>query len=793
MLKNYIIVAIRSLRKNKSFVIINAFGLGIALACCIAAYLILAFNVEFDDFHADKKVERIFKIHAHFKEKDGKITQSNNAPMVLPPIGVPGIAGIERYTRYLSDAGYMRYGDKAFSEQISFADSTFFEMFDFPLLSGNQKAFKNKHSIFLSEELAKKYFADEEAVGKILVLNFQNEFQVEAIVGGVLKKVPVNNSFTFKAMMRIENLQDVHKIAVDSWGEWRDPSTFLELTSASNAASVGKQFDKYIFIRNEAKKDAHVVAYQLEPFKAYFTWNDINWGYANMRMGAAPLVVFTSMAVMILLIACFNLTNTSIAMTAKRLKEVGIRKAVGAMRQQIVSQFLFETALTITLSLGVGLLLAQWIVPAFTEMWNLPFVLTELNGMNLVVTLLGIVFFASLLAGIYPALFNSKFKPVALLKGSVKIGGTNALTRTLVAFQFALSVIVLVGGVVFIQNTKFQEAINYGYDKEMVVTVNIQSEKEFEAMKSAVASNPKILEVSVSDHHVGQNNYEFPVQIDTSEYRAQLMGIGKNYFETMGLKLNEGRFLDLENISDQNEAIIVNRAFINKVGLKDPLDKIVTVHDKKRHIVGVIENHVDNLYRSKDPEPFLFYPAQSKEYKMMQVRAEASDLASVKQYLEDTWKKLYPARPFESRFQDEIVLGNIQRVNGNLKKIFLFLTVLGGLLSASGIFSLASLNIAKRTKEIGIRKALGATVSNVVMLLNREFVIILTLAGVVGSVGGFYLTKALLDVIYKYHISIQIGSVIICAAVIFAIGIFTTSVTILKAAKANPVDTLRSE
>jgi ABC-type antimicrobial peptide transport system permease subunit len=301
------------------------------------------------------------------------------------------------------------------------------------------------------------------------------------------------------------------------------------------------------------------------------------------------------------------------------------------------------------------------------------------------------------------------------------------------------------------------------------------------------------LEVSVSNHHVGQSSYQFPVQVDTSEYTTQLMGVGKNYFETMGLRISEGRFLNLENVSDKNEAIIVNRAFLDKIAMKDPLDKIVTVHDKKRHIVGVIENHVDNLYRSKEPEPFVFYPADAKEYKMMQVKAEPSDLPGVKQYLEDTWKKLYPTRPFESQFQEEIVLGNIQRVNGNLKKIFLFLTVLGGLLSASGIFSLASLNIAKRTKEIGIRKALGATVSNVVMLLNREFVIILTLAGIIGAVGGFYLTNALLDVIYKFHIPIEVFSVVLCAIVIFCIGIFTTSVTILKAAKANPVDTLRSE
>src|SRR5690349_16546502 len=407
MLKNYLLVALRALRKNKSYVIINTFGLGIALACCMAAYLILAFNIEFDNFHADSKVKRIFKIHTHFLEKDGRETKNNNAPMALPPLAVPEVAGIERYTRYVSDGGYMRYGEKAFSERIVFADSTFFDMFDYPLVSGNHQSFKDKYSIFISEELARKYFADEEAVGKMLVLNFANEVEIEVIVGGVMKKVPLNNSFYFDAMMRIENLQDIHKLAVDNWGDWRDPSTYLELTDAANAASISKQFDKYVPIRNEAKKDNHVLSYQLEPFKSYFTQGDIGWSYANLPMDALPLIVFSAMAGLILLIACFNLTNTSIAMTAKRLKEVGIRKAVGAVRQQIVSQFLMETILTITLSLLVGLLMAQWIVPAFTEMWGLPYNLKDLSGVNLLISLLILVFFASILAGMYPALFNS--------------------------------------------------------------------------------------------------------------------------------------------------------------------------------------------------------------------------------------------------------------------------------------------------------------------------------------------------------------------------------------------------
>jgi ABC-type antimicrobial peptide transport system permease subunit len=202
---------------------------------------------------------------------------------------------------------------------------------------------------------------------------------------------------------------------------------------------------------------------------------------------------------------------------------------------------------------------------------------------------------------------------------------------------------------------------------------------------------------------------------------------------------------------------------------------------------------VDNLFRSKEPEPFVLYPSEPTSLKMMQVRADESDLPEVKAFLETTWKKLYPTKPFESRYQEDIVMHEIKTVNGNLEKIFLFLTVLGGLLSASGIFALASLNIAKRTKEIGIRKALGASVTNVVALLNREFVIILTLASIIGSVGGFYLTDALLTEIYAYHIPVGITSVVICALTIFVIGIFTTSYTILKAAQANPVNTLRSE
>ena len=793
MIKNYLRVALRSLLKNKSYVIINTLGLGISLACCITAYLLLAYNIEFDNFHDSKKVSHIFRFHTISREKNGRVVQDVQAPIVLPPIAAEEIAGIERYTRYLYGGGSMRYGDKAFNEGIAFADSTFFDLFDYPLVAGSHKAFKDKKSIFLSEQLAKKYFGDEDPVGKMLVMNFVNETEIEVLVGGVLKKFPINNTFTFEAIMRIENFMDIEKIRIDDWSDWRNPATFFELSSPQNASQISAQFSKYIPNRNKLRTDMVVESYQLEPFKSAFTQDDVRYAWVNHRISMVPLVIFTSMAVLILLIACFNLTNTSIAMTAKRLKEVGVRKAVGAGRWQIASQFLLETLITISLSLLVGLLMAQIIVPAFYTMWRLPYGLEDLNGLNLFIALIFLVFLAALLAGVYPALFSSKFKPTLLLKGDVKIKGTNVLTRMLVASQFALSVIVLIAGVVFIQNSKFQEKIKFGYDKEMIVTVSLQGESDFKAMEAAIARNPKILSVAVSDGNIGSNTYQTPVRIDTSQYDVQALGVGKNYFETMGLKLAEGRTFNLDNASDQDEGIIVNKAFVERTGLKDPLDKVVYLHDVKRRILGVIENHVDNLYRSKKYEPFVFYPAGKNQYITLLVKTERGNLAETQKYLQTTWKELFPTKPFESQFQEDLVFKGSKETNANLEKIFLFITVLGGLLSASGIFALASLNIAKRTKEIGIRKALGATVTNIVSLLNREFVIILSIAAVLGSAGGYFLTNLLLGELYAYHIPVGIVSVILCAVLIFSIGIVTTSSTILRAARANPVESLRTE
>ena len=797
MIKNYLRVAIRNLIKNKSYVIINTFGLGISLACCITAYILVAYNLEFNDFHKDEKVANIFRSHTHILFSDGNIKHTTGNPILVGPLASQEIAGIERFTRFSSLGTNVSFGDKAFGEGVSFADSSFFEMFDFPLTAGSHTAFKDLHSIFISEELAEKYFLDEDPIGKILTLSFPRGVEKKLIVGGVIKEFPINTSIRFSSLMRMEHFAEMRKLELQPWADWNLVTTYFELTNPDLSVETAKQFDKYIPLRNEAYQDQEVKRFGLEHFKSTLNQETQSYAYQpyiNVKLNNGTIVLFSSMAFLILLIACFNLTNTSIAMTAGRLKEIGVRKSVGAYKGQIIIQFLLETMTMMTLSVIAGYLMSNVIVTEFTTMWGFPYGLEDLNVFNLIAVLLVVMLIASVLAGIYPALFNSKFNSVALLKGTVAIKGTNALTKTLVSIQFAISVIVLIAGISFMQNAKYQESIRFGYDQEQIVSISIQNEREFFALEAKAIANPKVKNVSVSSHQVGWSTYTSPVQYENVDYNVKHIGVHKNYFETMGFSFIMGRSFDTNNVSELGDGLVVSKAFIKFLNIEDdPIGKQITVHGSKKKILGVIDDFVDNVYQTSDPEPFVFYPSIEPYWQMMIVKAEAQDLKEVNEYLEASWKEMYPTKPYQSNYQEDILLQGTKRNNGNMSKIFLFLTILGCILSVSGIFALASLNVVKRTKEIGIRRVVGGSVSSVIKLLNKEFVIILTISGLLGALGGYYGTEFLLDDFYAFYKSTSIITIVLCALFIFLIGITTTSLTIFKAARANPVDTLRDE
>lgn len=793
MYKNYFQIGWRNMLRNKAYVGVNTLGLGISLACCVTIYLMIAFNIEFDTFFDKEKVSDIYRFYTVGHEKDGRAATDMQAPIMLGPIAASEVAGIEAQCRYLKSGGVVRYGDKAFNEGISFADSTFFEFFEFPEIAGSTTAFKEKNSIFITEPIAKKYFGEEDPVGKMMTMNFLNNTEVDVVVGGVIKGAPLNSSFFFDIMMRFEHFMEFNKLNIDDWSDWRNPTTFVRAASPHQAAEAGKQLAKYIPQRNQARPDFVVERFELKPFNEVIYQTEVRQTWMMMRVPYESFKLFIGLAALILLIACFTLTNTSIAMMARRLKEVGVRKAIGATRSQIVAQFLFETVMIVVMSCGVGFLLSQWIVPKFYEMWQMPLYLENFKGFNLAIALILLMLFVALVAGVYPAIFTSRFKPTVLLKGDARLKGTNPFTNALVGAQFSLSVVVLIAGIVFIQNAKYQDEIKFGYDKDMLLMARTQGDRDFTALQQALQEDPKVLSVAASDGMLGEAPYPTPIQIDTTTYNVQAIGVGENFFETVGIPLKQGRFLSLAADTDDKLNVVVNEAFLKYSDLTNPLGQQITLHGTKHTIVGVVENHIDNLRRAREPEMFVFYAAGRHQYVSLLVKSEKENLGEVRKSLEKKWKELLPGRPFDCRYQDEVLLKETREVNASFEKMFLFITILGMILSVSGIYSLAAQNIAKRTREIGIRKALGASINDIFGLLNRGFVMVMLLAAIGGGFGGYYLSEYVMTGFFAHHISVSMIPVIGCALAVFMVGTITTSVVILRAAKSNPVETLKHD
>lgn len=766
--------------------------MGIAMACCMTAYLLVAFNLEFDNYFEDEGVEDIVKVMHHYKSPTGKQDRELLLPIVMAPEVAQEIAGIKDYSRITNLNGTVSYKENGFYENIRFADPSFFKMFSIGLENGSSGNFKDPHSIFLGKEVAKKHFADEDPVGKIMSVEL-NGSRYDVIVGGVFAKLPLNISFTLDVLLPIDIYLDAYAIRPEQWDSGHMSSVLFKLHDIKQRYNVGEQMNKYVELINQKQENFKSLSFELISFKTPVINGQVSGSDLRLPIPTVALMIFSILAGIILLIACFNLTNTTLALTGRRLKEIGIRKVVGSARSQIIYQYLFEMIITVSLAVIAGFLLAQFIVPQFASMWQLHYGLEDLNKLNLMITLIILLFIAATLAGIYPALLNSRFKPIELLKGQKEIKGTNYLTRTLLVIQFSLSVIVFVAGVVFTENAVYQKQLDFGYDKDNILTVTVHGEQEYNRLKNKLSGIPQIRNIAAAKNHIGPYMaINGTIKFDTVAFKTNIYKVGPNYFSTVGLSIVNGRDFIEDNVHDQETAVVVDKNFVSKFGITNPIDERIIYKDKPYRIIGVVENHISSLKEAHDEE-HMFVLSAPAEYRKMILSADAVTLATIESIIEKDWKELFPGKPFESQLQEELVFSEANEYNNNLKQIFFFITILGVLLSVSGIYALANLNVQKRTKEIGIRKVLGASVKNIIKLLNKEFAIILLISAALGSFGGYYMTNALLGELYAQYLDIDFLTLIFCSFVIFIAGIVVTSGTIYRMATANPTETLKSE
>jgi putative ABC transport system permease protein len=792
MLKNYLLITFRNLMKNKFYIFINVLGMAVAIASCIVAFFNYDFNSKFDTNHINSA--STYRINS-IRDFQNNTTEFGVVPIPLADAARQNIPDIQSLTRFYPGGLNVRIGDNLFNTDIGYVDRDFFEIFTYEFISGSPDAINEKNKIVISEELSAKFFRDEPAIGKMITVP-DDSMNIQYEVGGVFKVQARNSSFETQAFLNYQNTLDQDP-DLGNGTSWNFRATvFVRVPDPERISAIEKQLAPYRENNNRVREDFIIKGFRLDPFTGMAVRDMMEERSGTWTREAVPVSAVIGTAMMgglVLLIACFNLTNTAIAVSSRRLKEIGIRKVVGGVRSGLIIQFIGETTLICFVALVLGVLLAEtMLIPAFNEMWPFLKITTDYSGNpGFLFFLCGVLLFTGLLAGSYPALYISRFNPVSILKGTVKFGGTNFFTLVLLVLQFGISLIAVVSSISFIQNAQYQKDFDLGFQKNVIYTW-VASYSEFETYRNELTKNPEIESIAGSAHHVMVNFFNDPIKHDGKEIEVDIMDVGEDYLQTAGMKLLQGRFFIKDSETDRKESVIITENLAADLGMADPVGKQITWLDTTRYfVVGVVKS-IYNRGLWRPNEPVMFRYAKKDDYRHLLVSASAGKIIEVNKFMEDAWKRLFPNKQYTGNFMDE-ELAEAARVNNNILKMFIFLGVVAMMLSATGLFTLVSLNIIRKMKEIGVRKVLGATVGNIAAVVNRKFFIILLISSVFGSVAGAFLTDTLMGSIWEFYKSSDTLTFVLSVVVLFAISAVTIGYKIYTTSKINPVTTLRSE
>lgn len=791
MFKNYLKVAFRNLLRNKLYAVINILGMGVAIALCIVAYLNHTYNYSFDNFH--KNAGKIFRVKT-VRLVNGQEQYWGNVPRPLAPALESDFAAVERAVRLTRGNAAFRYGDNIFNESVLHADPEFFEMFDFPLKYGIAAVLQEKNKIVLSEEYALKYFGDEDPIGKQITLRYGDSEPREFFVGAVAKKIPDYSSIHFDVLAALDVLVEAGVDRANDWSNWTSV-TFVQLSDPQQVTTLENKLDSYVAAHNAAAPDRQIERFYFDPLRnlAMNAWQEnLKGDILKRTMHPAGMITPSIIAAMLLLMACFNYINTSIAFSSKRLKEIGIRKVIGGTRRQLIVQFMSENFLLCTVALILALGLAEIFVPAHDNLWTyFELTLDYSENFGLLAFLAGLLLIVGAIAGAYPAVYISAYRPVTILRGTQKFGGTSWFTRILLTFQFSVSILTIIASLVFIQNADFLKNIYLGYDKDQVVVIPFTNAKQYEPYRNAIERNGNVVKVAGCRHHVGYRWYTRAIEDASLQSRADIFGVDYDYLTTMKLRLVAGRGFDQTFPADKNESVIVSQKLVHEFGWDNPLGRTVTIENERYTVIGVIEDFY-NRGAWRPVMASVFRLVAPEDFRYLTVRVSPNDLAATSEFLRSEWQRLVPEIPYEGFFQDERMAEAIS-VSESIKTMFLYISLLAIVIAAMGLFALVSLNIARRTKEIGIRKVLGASVLHIMNLANQEFIALLGAASLVASVSGYFVVEGLLSSIYAYHVGFSTVPFLLASLSVFIIAVLTVGTQVLKVATANPTEALRYE
>ncbi len=792
MFFNYLKIALRGIARQKFYSSVNLAGLAVGMACAVFVALYATNEFSYDDFHENG--ERIYRVNYQENKSGGSTFYTSSTMAPLAPALKAEVPGLERVARFrFSGKTLVRHEDKQFFEQnFAWADAEFLQMFSFPLLSGHAAtALSEPNAIVITKEMAEKYFGEFDPVGEVLQIDNTHQLKIT----GVLQNLPQNSSINFDFLGAFQTLE-ANAGWRESWGSLF-LRTFVELSPGVLENDVAPHL-KRIF--DERAPNHHAsAAMLLQPL------SEIHLFGAD-RSPRMLLILYNLIfvGVVILTIAIINYMNMATARSVHRSKEVGLRKTVGASRLKLARQFLGESVVLALLALPLSLLLVQIFLPIindfFSQVTRRPFALEFSFEPVILLSLFAIVFFVGVIGGSYPAMVLSRFKPVAVLQSRISGGKKGARFRKiLVVTQFAFSMLFLISTAIIHDQIDYLRQKDLGFEKDRIVTLHIEDKNALErapALKTALLGHHNITHATLCQDEparlFGQSSRVIPEGAAPEDnWTMHVFAVDADYVETFGLEMKQGRNFITGSSADENTGMILNETAVARLGWENPIGKMIQVSGSENvsEVIGVVRDfHFQSMTDQIEPG-FLYVGPES--YSKLSLRLNPKDFTATMDFIRQAWTEFAPNLPFEMRFFDE----QAERLFARHELMFTFsraFSFFAIFIACLGLFGLAAFMAEQRTKEIGVRKVLGATAHGIVSLLSFNFLKLILIAFVIAAPLAWISTKFWLEN-FPYRADLGAAPFVVAGVGTLLIAFITISYQALKAALANPIDAIRHE
>ncbi|MEM7110044.1 MAG: ABC transporter permease [Bacteroidota bacterium] len=798
MFKSYLLVAIRNLRKHMAYSLLNILGLSISLTACLLIGLYVYHELSFDKFH--KEVERIYRVNMTFNS-----SQDSETIYLTPTALLPALKrefdeveeGVRLYYIGGFSAATVQKGEDVNQEkQFFYADSTFFSVFDFKLISGSsEECLKKPRSLVIPEEVALRYFGTTDILNETLKVN-----GFDYTVTGVLENVPDNSHFQFRFLSSFSTLRQAKQ---EIWGS-ANYATYVKLKAGADESTLGQELADKVNAQLGNDLGGYSLDFELMPLTDIHLYSEIA-DEMQPQNAISYIYVLLIVGLMILVVACINYMNLATARSMERAKEVGMRKVVGAQRLQVFNQFMGESIIIVLLSTILSLVITSLVMEPFNNLAAKNFTFDTLINLEVLGVLISIIILVSILAGAYPSIILSSFSPETALKGNFQVSRKGSFTRKLlVIFQFSISLCLLVGSIVVKSQLSYMQNKRLGYNRDNVIVLPAGRyvTKRYDQIKTALEQKAEVTGVSIATESLvnvgGGYSLEVPGLLDNS-LSVNAVGTGTDFIKNMELNLLAGRAFnaaDLANVNVEERdtrkyAFVVNEEVCKNL-FREPVDVIgtkVNLNGREGEIIGVIEDfHSTSLHRPITPM-VLFVEADYCNALFARIQPE--NIQNTLLGLERTWKELVPEQPFIFEFMDD-QYDAMYRAEARLSNVFFVFSTLAVIIAGFGLLGLVSFSVRQRSKEIGVRKVLGASVLSIIGLLNKDFAKLVLVAFVLALPFTWWVVEHWLQD-FAYKIELSPFSFLLAAMVLLGVAILTVSLQSYNAANANPTETLRAE